>query len=272
MINKITSKYFFSHPELEEIGSIFDGLSFNIFTSPVMLETPQKFYFLGEALLDNATDIICSIDFCCKQGYYSVGYMLLRQLCECVMQYLFIYDRIHDGYKNIGEQEQKIIEAWLSDDLKKINSKVRRKYLSLNQYKQLLGNCDKNVEMLFQLFTGMWSVIENLNDYVHINGEYFTKRRTLFKHDIDCWKEERELIKTTQVVVCMLLCIFAIVNPIAFRSNDYVDMLDEGLTPIEGTQYLVAPLFTDFLQRECAKINSLLYVFIQQNNRCGMKF
>ena len=47
-------------------------------------------------------------------------------------------------------------------------------------------------------------------------------------------------------------------HPEYFSSSDYCDCLEEGLTPEEGSQYWVAPIFNSFFSEIVYKYNSEL--------------
>lgn len=269
----------FAFQEFEEIYNMLDGLSFDAFVSPELLETEKANYFLLDELLDSAKGTVQIIDYCCKKKLYSLAYVNLRQFCEYFMQYVFLSAFIIDYSKQsvildkINRFKQsKSVQLWFDGLLYTQKEQDRKKVFSLSSYRKQICDFSKSAKMFFELIGNEWdNMIKKLNDHVHINGQkvaVLNLSRVRDGQNI----EEKELIAFTQKVVCLLLSLLAVVNAKRFASSDYVDALEIEVQPQVGSQYWVAPIFSNFLQRECVKINPQLFSFIQDNNSCNMQF
>ncbi|MGF7233319.1 hypothetical protein, partial [Arachidicoccus sp.] len=61
------------------------------------------------------------------------------------------------------------------------------------------------------------------------------------------------------------------VSIVRIYTTDYLDSLDCGCEPIDGSQYYVAPFVQDFIDLKIANLHPELKQYLIDNNRYSMK-
>lgn len=258
-------------------------------------------YLIGEAF-DAAANTLIAIDFCSQQKFYSDAYTLVRKYRDDLLQYIFIsyyveqmqglteeelnkifgaeidadklYEAVLREYEALSSDSrksdiEKAVDLWLHNSLDSDDkSKVRKKYFDTSKYKTyLMGN--ETVKELFELYLGEdWKNIDRtLNNYVHGNGKKYILDNFPNHNTGDrLWNE---LIATLRGVTKIVIAILAITEPILLSSSDYIDALEFGEQPEEGSQYYIMPCVVEFMSEYFGQD---LVHFIDINNPVGMLF
>lgn len=83
---------------------------------------------------------------------------------------------------------------------------------------------------------------------------------------------KEKLITTVQNITTIFLCILAMLDGTKLKSMDYLDALEMGYTPEEGSQYWVSAIIVEYFDEQLNKIDKGLLEYIEKNNNYGMKF
>jgi arsenate reductase-like glutaredoxin family protein len=110
-----------------------------------------------------------------------------------------------------------------------------------------------------------WEQIgKDLNNYVHTNGIKYA--RLNFIEDKGLLTEE---LKKMNAILCsitaMAVAIIILIKPQFISSTDYMDALETGNIPEEGSQYNVAPFVTDFLKKYVDNFNTGIVDFLKNS-------
>ena len=296
-------KHCYNH-EFENIRELLEILSDSLFSSPESSRGKMGTYVLfGESVM-SAINTILVIDFCCRREFYADAFTLARKYRDDLMQYLFTLDviqNIHglseDEIKKYdvlnpesllnmilkemqilssGErksQEELAVEAFMyniiEDDL---HSKDRRMYFDTSKYKANLMKRNSQIKVLMEKYLDViWREIDRtLNNYVHANGIKY-----IYANYADITNKpqmKEKLITTVQNITTIFLCILAMLDGTKLKSMDYLDALEMGYTPEEGSQYWVSAIIVEYFDEHLNKIDKGLLEYIEKNNNYGMKF
>ena len=262
-------------------------LAMNIDFAHNILPINGKARYLNPSVnLFSAQNTIISVDFCVEAGHFGDAFCLLRKLRDDLMQFLFIInfnqsskeqekvandnyiENIVDLYNNYLNQfstskEGQAIKAWLLNNLDK---ESRQAFVASKYKKSFIDN--ENIEFMHNAYLeNIWSKTDRiLNDYVHSNGlkylqnNYFVMDKKLMRDQV---------IGVADNIFSLFLSYLSIIDARALSSSDYLDSLEMGEQPIEGSQYYVMPVVTDYMKRN---FPSDLVEYIDSNNKYGMRF
>lgn len=87
-----------------------------------------------------------------------------------------------------------------------------------------------------------------LNNYVHANGIRYVMDNYIYQDKKK--NKDKELIETLQNITDIFLSLLSVIDSIKFHSSDYLDALEMGMKPQEGSQYWVCPIISSF--RKCS--------------------
>lgn len=206
-------------------------------------------------------------------------FVLTRKLRDVLFLDLVI---LWDGHNNPTEklselfaetkkykEEKKKVSDWLSGEVFKNGTKQEVRYYDYNNYKKIIKK-NNTINTMFQQFFDVLDgeISKTLNDYVHMNG--FDKVDNI---SICCFKPNfcLELGKIIRTIMVEYISTLFIINSSLFASSDYIDSLEMGVVPIEGSQYWVIQSINRFVNRMIKKENKNLYSFIKKNQSNPMK-
>lgn len=102
---------------------------------------------------------------------------------------------------------------------------------------------------------------------MHGNGlKYLTDN---YAFQVDKEKKDRELIETLQNITDILLSLLAIIDSVKMHSPDYMDAMEMGQQPEEGSQYWVCSSIVEYMNE---RFDKGLLSYLQENEKNGMKF
>ena len=81
--------------------------------------------------------------------------------------------------------------------------------------------------------------------------------------------KDKELIETLQNITDIFLSLLSVIDSIKFHSSDYLDALEMGMKPQEGSQYWVCPIIVEYMND---RFDKKLLQYIQNNEGNGMQF
>lgn len=292
--------YNFKYSEIEDVWHIIMALSNSTFS---LIETSvgsKGIYCLSSEAMMSAMNTIITIDFCCNRSAYADAYTLIRKYRDDLMQYLFILNIIknirgifeeeledmsldEDGLLKIIEMDFKILvsgerkndaelamESWIYNELEAIdNSKVRKQFFDTSRYKQYLMSTNSSIEYVMTNFlNAKWKAEDRkLNNYVHTNGLKYLTDNYVYQQKKE--QRDKELIETLQNITDVILSLLALTDSIKMQSSDYLDDMEVGMRPREGSQYWVSPCIVEYMN---TRFDEQLILYIQENEKNGMKF
>ena len=106
-----------------------------------------------------------------------------------------------------------------------------------------------------------------LNNYVHANGIRFVMDNYVYQNKKE--DKHKELIETLQNITDIFLSLLSVIDSIKFHSSDYLDALEMGMKPQEGSQYWVCPIIVEYMND---RFDKKLLQYIQNNEGNGMQF
>lgn len=304
MTEKIETQYVFKDQDLEELWYIMDVLSDSMFASPRSSIGEKGAYILSCENIMSVMNTLVSIDFCADRAYFSDAFTLARKYRDDLMQYVYLLNVVSrirglsdeelNKYDITDEQslmkmieteiallvsgetknkEQKAVEAWFYKELETdTHSKDRKDYFDTSKYKSHLENSnDKLKHVMSSYFENIWRTVDRkLNNYVHGNSVNYISVN--YVRNIESSTIHNELIEVMKNITSIFLSALAMVDATQMRSTDYLDALELGEKPIEGSQYWVAPCIAEYMEKNFPEIDKGLLQYIEENNDYGMKF
>lgn len=290
--------------QLEELREIMQVLSDSIFSKPEVSRSKNGTYILSCESVMSAMNTIQSIDYCCKRGFYADAFTLVRKYRDDLFQYLFLlkvvssirgmtdeelseYDitdvqsfmemlakeiEILDSGERKSEMD-KAVEAWFFGTLIfDENEKDRKKYFGTSKYKSFIENSNDQVSFMMKTyFNDVWSNVNRiLNNYVHANGYQYIVAN--YAMNIDGKQMLNEVVTVMQNVTSIFLCVLAVIAPTKMQSADYIDALELGIEPEQGSECWVDPCVVEYMDKYCKPMHQGLLQYIEENNGYGMKF
>ena len=275
----------------DSIIPIFDVLASNMFSSWEILRGKKSVYPLASDTMMSVQNTLRSVRFCLKNGAISDANVLIRKYRDDLLQYLFVLKVVLENenlapafsidsiveiseqdiidainrYMPLGEgadDKIRLSEAWANSTLSE--EKKRRDYFDASKYERNLSQ-DTKIKYIFDYFQNWGPVGELLNNYVHTNGiKYLREKFNPDHREINIKKALEAIVLITNVFMCIL----SILDSRYFMSSDYMDYLDVGDAPPEGSQYWVAPCILDYLGEN---LDTNMLDYIQNNQDVEMK-
>jgi len=221
--------------QLSKYAEFYKSLSFSIMGfisqgTKSALNIDTHVYSSIQGSLESIKDILI-------QGRINDAYALLRKYYDVAI--INIYSDLYlDDHFNLENFVVDKIENWLQGKEKLPEYRVMSQYIrasgKLSKINDLI-NKDKTYKELR----------ERCNDYTHYNFYY-----TLLLNDNEIYLKNRTAIlnrfsKDLENIFVFHLSYLFYLNDHYMMSSDYVDSLESGLTPEEGSQYYVAPFIQE---------------------------
>lgn len=280
-----------------------DNLFEQVFDKPVICITSNKTYIIDTLFLRTAIRTLNSISVCCSYGCFADSRVLVRKYRDDLFQYLFIIEVLNNrkGLTNDeiselipGEMDaeklctlvemtmkivtngsrkdrnDKAVDAWFDD---KVLTGGFRKELSIENYLNYLKqNPDIQRCILEHGLDDIWENIRRrLNNYTHANGKKFIEHNLLEYLSVqeieNCILEISEEIS---FITSAFLVFLILLKPEFIMSSDYIDSIEMGFEPPEGSQYWVAPFIKEYIDESIAKLHPELKSFLHNKNKYGM--
>lgn len=291
---------------LDEMSDLLDFFSSNAFQQVQVELIGNKTYLIQGQTLDAARHTLSSIWLCCKNACFSDAFTLVRKFRDDLIQYLFIISTL-DGIKDLSEEElykylnditnidkvieginlqllirssglkkkpyEKAVDSWLENTLSDDSHfQDRRQYFDSSKYISLLKK-DDIIKDCFEFYLKpLWSIIDReLNNYVHTNGSKY------IRYNLPYYNYEQrksiliQLISTIRDIMVIFVSLMILINPILIQSSVYIDYLDVGETPPEGSQYWIASIVQNFIDTDIMRVSSCLKQYLKENNRYSMQ-
>lgn len=292
---------------IEETRVVLDVIAANAFGQIQIELADDEIYIIDGAPIEATKETLLSILNCCKRACFSDAFTLLRKFRDDLAQYLFIIFTIQrieglsnkelDKYlKDLSDihsvteglnllydimssnkkkkPHKKAIDAWLANTLSDASKiEERRQYFSASRYINTLTEKDETIKICHETYLKqLWDKNNNeLNNYVHQNGtRYYLSNIPKLNR-----KRREELINDMILTIRETLIIFVsliiLIKPSSIAASNYTDYLDMGMSPPEGSQYLIAPVIQNFIDIDIAGVSQDLKQFLKENNKYDMR-
>lgn len=102
---------------------------------------------------------------------------------------------------------------------------------------------------------------------VHANGLRYVYDN--YSYGFDKRKKDLEVIESLQNVIDIFFATLAIIDGSVLRSSDYIDALEMGIDPIEGSQYWVPLVIDEYINE---RFSTELLTYIREKDVYGMEY
>jgi hypothetical protein len=239
--------------QLSEYAEFYKNLSFSVMGfisqgTKSVLNIDTYVYSSIQGTLESIKNILF-------QGHINDSYALLRKYYDAAI--INIYSDLYlDDHISLENFVVDKIDAWLQGKEKLPEYRVMSRYIRAstklakindliykdNTYKILRDRCNDHTHYNFY-----YRILLN-------NSEIYLKRRMAI---VDTFSKDLE-----NILILHLSYLFYL-NPHYMMSSDYVDSLDCGQTPEEGSQYNVAPFVQDIFDSVIKKSRKDLAIEIK---------
>ena len=240
--------------ELCEIGDVVDGF--------VLLRKARDNLFLDLFLMNEARNNHPS------EFGFSFSELNENQILDELMRYMEATIEAEGQNENL-----QAINQWLDGEYaSKENKKLRLKYFGYSQYlKSIESKCPELKECHERFLVPLFDGLENqLNNYVHSNSPAFLSNSRAVYDRENFVNSVKSLLTCASDLKRIFIIILYFIDSTLFATDEYIDALDAGMKPIEGSQcHAIYQIIDEFenIRRE----NPELYVFLKNNNRYGME-
>lgn len=241
------------------------------------LLTDRTFIRVGDCIIDLASIFqsleltLHNLHHCCLHYCIADANTLLRKyrddLFFCLYAAVYYEKRLSDD--NTGSDQiamEKNLLKWVNGDLRDLHFGIVLKHIAgLSSVKEIVDR--------YGLKARFAVIGDELNDYVHGNGINFYNR--CFWKEIDRAepiKGVERILKNLIKITLTFVLLTAICLPNYIMSSDYIDYLEAGQNPLDGSQYFVAPFVEQYLKKHLTLIDpgGGCYRYLQENT--SMKF
>ncbi|MBQ3362777.1 MAG: hypothetical protein IJG42_02355 [Muribaculaceae bacterium] len=176
-----------------------------------------------------------------KQGRINDAYALLRKYHDGIIAVNYINVYIAENYSLDNFVIDKI-QKWVKNN--QILPSSKKMLNAIRKHKPL-----ENLEKLFD-FDGLYSRIRRLlNGNTHYNKLYYLWLNNNMIYFPNRIKELNNLYACTLHLFIFHFAYMYSLNPHYMMSTDYIDALDLGMQPEEGSEYWVAPYVKDIFEK-----------------------
>ena len=173
------------------------------------------------------------------------------------------------------EQNENIqaINQWVDGNYtNKENKKQRQKYFGFSQYLKSIENKCPELKECHEKYLGkLFDGLENqLNNYVHSNSPSFISDSRFSYSKENYLGSVKSLITSMDDLKRIFIIVLYFVDSTLLATDDYSDVIEMGMKPIEGSQYYTIYQVVDEFEN-IRREDSGLYEFLKAHNRYGMK-
>ena len=168
--------------------------------------------------------------------------------------------------------EEKAVEAWLSNSVMQLPKNIKMKLSFENYMKVLKQNANINKILTTYHLESYWETLRiKLNNYVHNNGRQFTSHNLITPEDPNLEIYLNNVNIRTSYITTFFLVLITMVDATLLSSTDMADYLDSGIDPPEDCQYGIASFIQEYVDNKVAKLHPELKEYLHNNNSYGMK-
>ena len=247
--------------KLENLVEIMENFSELAFDKNFLVVDKEA--ILTQCIINSATLTGKSIVSCCKNGCIADANVLARKYRDDIFFFLYIicYERLiatePDNKEGIEAMERNIL-LWNNNMLSGLNIKVILK--SISEISVL-----KYPVVKYKLKDTFNEIGKQLNNFMHGNGKKYYNYYLWKGVQENYIKQLNTLIDDLNYITIVFLFLLVLCAPQYIAASDYVDYLECGCTPIEGSQYWVAPFIEQFIKENITLIDEACYSYLKEN-------
>jgi len=250
-------------------------------------------------VIENSVQTLRSIKLCCSIGSFADANTLIRRLRDDLLLHVYTLavvnqrkpftekslencsmesaEKFVEGFSSlefntIMTDDEKAIEAWLSNTVGQAPRKIRDK-LNFRNYMEFLKK-NENIKEVLTTYNlqGYWEVLTGrLNNYVHNNGRQFSQHNLIRSSNEQLDIYLGNINTRVSYVLTFFLISISMIESALLCSGEIQDYLDFGEDPPEDCQYEIAPFIQEYIDNKVAKMHPELKQFLKENNNNGMK-
>ena len=200
----------------------------------------------GNHILDSVSRTVESIRYCCMNANFADAYSLLRKYRDDAFYYTYML-AVGDKSDFMKSVESK----YLGKDEKNIYDWVKNQQNNVyigDVFKVIASSRAGDAIRKYNLKEAFDRLAIKLNNFVHSNGHSyynFPYQRINTYNDIKKYCED--IGEAITYITMSFLMVLILVRPGLIMSEDYVEYLECGDTPPDGSQYWVAPFVSEFI-------------------------
>ena len=245
--------------QIKVLESFLDDFSFLILGRDNII--CRNYTFSLQRILISSRATLGNIIECCKCFCIADAYTLLRKYRDDLFFCLYLVT--YDVYAKYGESKirkkmETNIEQWCQDTLSNLN--INEVLVTIGTSKWLQEAVRKyNLQKSFSRIGGQ------LNNYVHGNGFSFYNTNTYSFDEKNIEEQLNAIVFMARYITTTFLFLLSLCSPHYIMSTDYIDHLEFGQTPPDGSQYWVAPFVAEYLKSNIEMIDKSCYEYLKEN-------
>lgn len=245
--------------QINSLETLLSDFSFLIFGRDNII--CKNYVFSLQTILNSSQATLGNIIECCKCFCLADAYTLLRKyrddLFFCL--YLVTYDvNIKLQINRNTNKMEANIEQWCKNNLSNLN--ISEVLLTIGTSVNL-----KEAVCKYDLQASFDKIGKHLNNYTHGNGHSFYNTKAWLLNESDIEKQINDIVCTAKYITITFLFLLVLCAPQYIMSTDYIDYLDFGQTPPDGSQYWVAPFIVNFFKNNIDMIDENCYEYLKEN-------
>jgi broad-specificity NMP kinase len=248
--------------EVASIRVFVDSFSFLQFGRDIKFLLPSSKPIFSNGILMSVEQTLGSLEACCRLGNFSDAHILLRKCRDDLFFYLYI--AVASKNQTLaGDTASGNIEKWSNNELDNLH--IGEVLKAIGRSKDLAEAVKK-----YKLQEAFNKIGETLNGFTHAKGMKFYNKPYPHYGDDELQEVCKSIADTLAYLVTVFIFLSALCNPLSIMSTDYVDSLELGQAPPQGSQYWVAPFISEFLEEKKQLLDKNCIDFLQSET--GMVF
>lgn len=221
----------------------------------------KNYAFSLQEILNSSQATLGNIIACCKCFCLADAYTLLRKyrddLFFCL--YLVTYDvNAKLGVSKNTKRMEANIEQWCQDNLCNLN--ISEVLATIGTSKRLQeAVCKYDLQKSFD------QIGRHLNNYIHGNGFSFYNVNAYSFDEKNIKEQLNAIVSIAQYITTTFLFLLVLCSPHYIMSTDYIEYLESGQTPPDGSQYWVAPFVAEYLKTNIEMIDKSCYEYLKES-------
>ncbi len=265
----------------------------------ISLITDKELLHISGHVIENSVQTLRSIKLCCSIGSFADANTLIRRLRDDLLLYVYTLAVVNqrkpftqnsldnfkmddletfvEGFSSLAfnqvmTDDEKAVEAWLTNKVVEAPAGVRRK-LSFKNYMNVLEQNENIKQVLTGCnLQGYWKVLTGkLNNYVHNNGRQFSQHNLIRSSNAQLDIYLGNVNTRVSYILTFFLITVSMVESALLCSGDIEDYLDMGMDPPEDCQYEIAPFIQQYIDNKVTAMHPELKQFLKDKNNHGMK-